>query len=259
MTKSVNSLILGQLEMQGLVSDQETGLFSEWSDERKRISVADLLTMTDGLAYEEEYDPGQIATKMLFQSEDTAKFMKSIEQRHPPGEHFQYSSGTANLISALIHQRIEGNNADDLNTIYNQFFRPLAMESVVVETDAQGLVMGSSYMFASARDWAKIGLLMLNKGELNGTRFVSEQWVEKSLVPNSSQNKPAYGYQWWLNSGGVTKRWPNLPDNSYAAMGNREQRVLVVPDEDLVIVRLGWSKGDYIDDENFASIIKWFN
>ncbi|MFQ3230380.1 serine hydrolase domain-containing protein [Reinekea sp.] len=258
MTKSVNSLLIGQLEMEALVDVDDTNLFKQWKDERKAIRLEDLLTMTDGLAYEEEYDPGQIATKMLFQSEDTAKFMKKVKLRHTPGEYFEYSSGTANLLSDIIHQRLEGSNQQDIVEIYDRFFRPLAMSSVVLETDAQGLLMGSSYMFASARDWAKIGQLMLNKGELNGHRFVTQSWVERSITPNSSENKGSYGYQWWLNKGSETMRWPSLPKNSYAALGNREQRVLVVPDEQLVVVRLGWSKGDYIGDENFSTIVDWF-
>jgi CubicO group peptidase (beta-lactamase class C family) len=258
MTKSVNALLLGQLEMQGLVDVEDTRLFSEWKDERKNIRLEDLLTMTDGLAYEEEYDPGQIATKMLFQSEDTAKFMTRVKQRHTPGEYFEYSSGTANLLSEIIHQNIEGTNQQDIVEVYDRFFRPLGMTSVTLETDAKGLMMGSSYMFASARDWAKIGQLMLNNGELNGQRFVSKSWVDRSIMPNHSENKKSYGYQWWLNKGSQTKRWPSLPQSSYAALGNREQRLLVVPEEQIVIVRLGWSKDDYIDDENFSAIVSWF-
>ncbi|MBU2865328.1 beta-lactamase family protein [Reinekea forsetii] len=258
MTKSINALLIGQLEMQGKLSVEDNQLFPSWTDERKDIQLKHLLTMTDGLAYEEEYDPGQIATKMLFQSEDTAGFMEQVKTRHKPGTHYQYSSGSANLLSALVHQKLPGNNAQDFNTIVDQFFRPLRMSSVTFETDAQGLVMGSSYMFASARDWAKVGLLMLNKGKLNGQRLVSEEWVAQSLLPNSSANKASYGYQWWLNKGDATKRWPSLAENVYAAMGNREQRVMVIPDENLVIVRLGWSKSDYIDDENFSEVVSWF-
>ena len=258
MTKSVNALLIGQLEMLGVLGEADTHLFKEWQDERKNIRLDDLLTMTDGLAYEEEYDPGQIATKMLFQSKDTAKFLKQVKSRYSPGKHFEYSSGTANLLSEIIHQKMVGSNQQDIVEIYNQFFRPLGMASVTLETDAKGMMMGSSYMFASARDWAKIGQLMLNKGELNGQRFVTQAWVEKSVTPNNSENKGSYGYQWWLNKGEQNKLWPSLPDNTYAALGNREQRLVIVPDEQLVIVRLGWSKGDYIGDANFSTMVSWF-
>jgi CubicO group peptidase (beta-lactamase class C family) len=125
--------------------------------------------------------------------------------------------------------------------------------------DASGQLMGSSYLYASARDWAKVGQLMLNGGEINGTRLVSEQWVADSLQPNDSDNEQAYGYQWWLNSGDSQLRWLDLPANSFAARGNREQRVMVVPDAELVVVRLGWSEGDYPDNENFKQILDWFN
>jgi len=132
------------------------------------------------------------------------------------------------------------------------------MTSVTYEMDASGLFIGSSYLYATTRDWARIGQLMLNGGELNGQRIVSESWVQRSLQPNQSENTPDYGYQWWLNTRLDKRRWADLPSNTFAAMGNREQRVLVIPDEELVIVRLGWSPKDYIDNENFNTIRSWF-
>lgn len=258
MTKSVHGMIVGHLHMRGLIELDQAPVFEEWQDSRAAISLVDLLQMTDGLAYEEEYDPGQIAPRMLFQEPGAAEFMLGVGTRHLPGEHWQYSSGTTNLLSLLVHRSIDGGHADDIAFLVEAFFHPIGLASMIYEADATGLLMASSYLFASARDWAKLGQLMLNKGEINGQRLFTEQWAEESLQPNGSENQPDYGYQWWLNRGADTKRWPSLPETAYAAMGNREQRLMVLPEQELVIVRLGWSPKDYRDDVNFSEIVSWF-
>lgn len=259
MTKSVNALILGHLEMQGLISVEERNLFEEWADdERSAIRVEDLLHMADGIAYDEDYDPGDVAVRMLFQEPDAAEYVLSLPKRHDPGKQFNYSSGTANLLAELVQERIPGDEIADALYIANQVFRPLGMTSVTYEMDASGLFLGSSYLYATTRDWARIGQLMLNGGKLNGYRLVSESFVERSLTPNNTENGGDYGYQWWLNKGKAETRWPDLPPSTYAAMGNREQRVLVIPEDELIIVRLGWSPKDYIDNKNFAEIRRWF-
>jgi len=259
MTKSVNSLVLGHLEMQGKVNVDETELYPDWvNDPRESIRLEDLLHMTDGLAYDETYDPGETAVRMLFQEPDAAEYVAKLPARDEPGTRFNYSSGSANILADIAQQRIEGDVQQDVNFIVNEIFRPMGMTSVTYEMDASGLFIGSSYLYATTRDWARIGQLMLNGGELNGQRIVSESWVQRSLQPNQSENTPDYGYQWWLNTRLDKRRWADLPSNTFAAMGNREQRVLVIPDEELVIVRLGWSPKDYIDNENFNTIRSWF-
>ncbi|EAR10880.1 serine hydrolase domain-containing protein [Reinekea blandensis] len=259
MTKSVNALLVGMLEMRDRLSVNETTLYSHWADDdRADIRLEDLLHMTDGLDFDEEYDPGEPSTRMLFQEPDAGAYTAGRPLRFAPGTHFNYSSGTANLIADLVQQRITGGVQSDVNAIVNDFFRPLGMTSVAYEMDASGLFIGSSYLYASARDWAKIGQLMLNRGELNGTRFFTEDFYQRAVMPNGSDNKSDYGYQWWLNRGDDSPLWPSLPDSAFAAQGNREQRVLVLPDDELVIVRLGWSPKDYIDDQNFAEIRAWF-
>ncbi len=258
MTKSLNSVVLGHLEMNGKVNVAETELYPDWrNDARGNIKLEDFLHMTDGLAYDETYDPGQPAVRMLFQEPDAAAFVAQLPYRDEPGTHFTYSSGSANIIADIVQQRIDGGVQQDVNYIVNEIFRPMGMTSVQYEMDASGLFIGSSYLYATARDWARLGQLMLNGGTLNGTRILSEDYVRRSLTPNTSENKTDYGYQWWLNTNPDKRRWQDLPANTFAAMGNREQRVLVIPDDELVIVRLGWSPKDYVDNENFAEIRSW--
>ncbi len=259
MSKSVNSLIAGHLEYKGLLNDSETHLFPAWQhDERKNISLKNMLQMTDGLDFDETYHPGQTATQMLFQTPAAALFTQQLPLRHPPGTINNYSSGTANLISDLIQKRIEGDEQKDINFIVEQFFKPLGMTSITYEMDQSATFLASSYLYASARDWARIGQLMINKGKINGERIVNQDWVERSLQKNSSTNKPDYGYQWWLNTSETKPRWPDLATNVFAAKGSRSQFIMVIPDEDLVIVRLGWSQKKYRDNGNFKAISSWF-
>jgi hypothetical protein len=91
---------------------------------------------------------------------------------------------------------------------------------------------------------------------LNGQRIVSEDWVQRTVQPNNSSNYRAYGYQWWLNDGDQRPRWPDLPADAYAAMGNRQQLLMVIPSADTVIVRLGWTSGNYPASQRFAGILQ---
>ena len=121
--------------------------------------------------------------------------------------------------------------------------------------DAAGHFVGSSYLYASARDWARMGQLMLNGGTLNGHRIVTEQWVTRATQPNTSANEKAYGFQWWLNSGDDQLRFPDLPSEAFFANGNRQQIVMVVPSQESVILRLGWTEGSYPVNDRFREIL----
>jgi CubicO group peptidase (beta-lactamase class C family) len=131
----------------------------------------------------------------------------------------------------------------------------MGFQHAVFETDASGVFMGSSYFYASARDRARMGQLMLNGGVLNGHRLVTEAWVALATSPNQSENDKAYGYQWWLNRGNESLRFPELPEDVYYANGNRQQLVMVFPSQQAVIVRLGWTSGRYPVADNFARIL----
>lgn len=258
MAKSVTGLLAGWVVQQGKMNVLEMGLFPEWmQDERRTISIMNLLQMTDGLDYDETYKPGETAPAMLFQTADAAQYMIDRPLRHTPGEYYSYSSGSTNLLMYLIQQRLAKDPSEAVQIIDNQFFKPLGIESLVFESDNQGLLMGSSYMYANARDWAKFGQLMLNGGHLNNFYVVTPGWVRESIQPNASANKQNFGYNWWLNQ--PQERWASLAPTAYSSKGNREQRIMVLPDNELVIVRLGWSKDDYRDDEIAAQIMSWFN
>ena len=257
MAKSLMSVMIGNLEYRGLLSVEAPAGFASWQDdERQAIRIEHLLTMTDGLDFSEEYNPGDDATTMLFTEPSSSDYVLGRPLAHEPGSRFNYSSGTANLLSRLHHDLTGGTLASSLQDYRQHIAVPMSFQHSVFETDAAGVLMGSSYFYASARDWARLGQLMLDEGVLNGHRIVSREWVQRSLAPNTSENERAYGYQWWLNSGDNNLRWPELPANAYAAQGNRQQYVMVLPDSDTVIVRLGWTSGRYPAGERFARVLQ---
>lgn len=262
MAKSLMSLMLGNLEYRGLLQTDEPAGFADWQqDARRDIRIEHLLTMTDGLDFSEAYNPGDDATAMLFTQPSASDYVLQRPLAHEPGTQFNYSSGTANVLSRVYFERTGATLADSLQDYRQHIAAPVSFQRAVFETDASGVLMGSSYFYAPARDWARIGQLMLNKGVLNGARIVSEDWVSRSTTPNASQNARAYGYQWWLNSDGSVdyRRWPQLPADAFSANGNRQQYLMIVPSADTVVVRLGWTSGAYPIGERVAQIISALN
>jgi len=256
MAKSLTAMLLGQLEWQGRLAAQAP-LFPQWAkdqDPRAQIQLEQLLTMTSGLGFSEVYEPGGDATAMLFVEPSAADYAAQSSLSQKPGSYFSYSSGTTNLLARLLQQQVGGGLQGSLDHLYSEFYQPLGMQRALFEVDSSGGLVGSSYFYASARDWARIGQLMLGQGEINGRRLLGQAWVSRAISPNGSANQQAYGYQFWLNSG-VKPRWPNLPADAYAALGNRKQVMMMVPSEGLLILRLGWSTGGYPVNERFAELL----
>lgn len=256
MAKSLTAIMLANLEYRGELDLSAAPDFSPWQgDARSEIRISDMLTMTDGLAFSEEYNPGDDATAMLFTEPSSSDFVMAKTLSHEPGTHFNYSSGTANLLARVYFDRA-GSYQQNYDAYLANIHRPLGFQNAIFEVDAGGVFMGSSYLYASARDWARIGQLMLNGGTINQQRIMSEDWVVRATTPNSSENQRAYGYQWWLNRGNAELRWPDIPMDAYSAQGNRQQYLMVVPSLDLLIVRLGWTAGGYPVNERFSEIIE---
>ncbi len=257
MGKSLTSVMLGQLEYRGELDIQSRQLFPEWGgDGRADISIENLLQMSSGLDFDETYAPGSDSTKMLFSAHSASDVARRSPLAHPPGEYFYYSSGTTNMLARLWFDRVGGNPQQAVEYLRGQILEPLRMAATIFEADPSGVIVGSSYIYASARDWGRLGLLMLNEGELNGTRLLSQSWVERARTPNTSGNEPRYGYQFWLNAGGSALRWPELPEDAYAMMGNRHQTVMIIPSRDIVLVRLGWTAGSYPMAGNFSALLQ---
>lgn len=258
MAKSLTAIMLANLEYHGELDLDAAPEFELWAgDERSQIRISDMLTMTDGLAFSEEYNPGDDATAMLFTEPSSSDFVMDKAALHAPGSRFNYSSGTANLLARIYFEKAGGNQGN-YDAYMESIHQSLAFQNAIFEVDASGVFMGSSYLYASARDWARIGQLMLNGGTINGARIMTQDWVSRATTPNTSQNQRAYGYQWWLNRGNEELRWSDIPADAYSAQGNRQQYVMVIPSLDLVIVRLGWTAGGYPVNEIFSEIIRGY-
>ena len=256
MAKSLTAIMLANLEYHEELDLDAAPEFELWAgDERSQIRISDMLTMTDGLAFSEEYNPGDDATAMLFTEPSSSDFVMDKAALHAPGSRFNYSSGTANLLARIYFEKAGGNQGN-YDAYMESIHQVLAFQNAIFEVDASGVFMGSSYLYASARDWARIGQLMLNGGTINGARIMTEDWVSRATTPNTSENQRAYGYQWWLNRGNEELRWSDMPADAYSAQGNRQQYLMVIPSLDLVIVRLGWTAGGYPVNEIFSEIIR---
>ena len=239
MGKSLADAITGRLVAEGVLSPDDADLRPEWrGDERASITVQHLLTMTDGLAFEEVYDPDTDATQMLFRSGSTADFAAEKPLLAPPGTRWEYSSGTTNLLCAAAHEA-SGLGPELARELV---FAPLGMSSAVLEPDASGQLVCSSFPYATARDWARFGQWYLDDGVWDGQRLLPEGWVEESLRHIDVDADEPYGRQWWLNEApDGTLRMPTVPADAAWASGNEGQQVVVIPSEGLVVVRLGFS------------------
>lgn len=268
MSKTFTATLVGSLQYRGVIAAFENStsqpagpLFTEWQNsERDSIALVDLLTMTSGLAFSEVYEPGSDATKMLFEDKSSNQRPLTSAAAFPAGEHWLYSSGTANLLALYAHRALGNNIESSQRYIQEYLLHPLNMTQAVLELDREGVFVGSSFMFATAQQWANLGALYLNDGNFNDYQILSRKWVQLAKSPNGSANDSRYGFQLWLNQGDGNQplRWPSLPPNSYAARGNRGQLVMVIPEHQLIIVRLGWGKPKYPTDAAVARILELF-
>ncbi len=235
MTKSITSAVLGVLEKQGRISPQQDHLFPEWEDDaRSEITLNDLLQMNSGLAWEEDYTKISDVTKMLFLAEDMTRVQLQKELVGEPGNLWNYSSGTSNLLSGYIRDQFNSHEAY-LDFWYTDLIDKIGMSSMTLEADLGGNYVGSSYSWATARDWAKFGLLYLHKGNWNGEQIMNEDWVEYTVEPVEGSGGQ-YGAHFWLNAGGF---YPDVPRDLFSASGFQGQYVFVIPSRDMVIVRFG--------------------
>ncbi|MDO5676109.1 MAG: serine hydrolase [Propionibacteriaceae bacterium] len=247
MTKSVANLLAGRAVQQGVLRLDDAGLRPEWTDRRAEITVDQLLRMTSGLEWDEEYDLGTPITEMLFDSDDMAGFVAGQSSAHEPGTFQQYSSGSTNMLCAVINERLDGGPLMPRD----QLFAPLGLSSAVLEPDASGTPVCASYLWATPRDWARIGQFVLDDGVVAGQRLLPEGWVEQSrtVTPLTSDAPGEYadegaGYasSWWTNlRGDGTLAVPELPEDAFWAQGHDGQRMYVVPSEKLVVVRMGFT------------------
>jgi CubicO group peptidase (beta-lactamase class C family) len=201
------------------------------------LTLGHLLQMESGLAFEERYEPGSDATAMLYRREAMWQVAPATGQARPPGSSFSYSSGDSNLAAYLWQQSLPAPEAY-ATWIERHFSEPLGIRSLVPEADASGVQVGSSYSYMTARDWLRVGQLWLDAWH-GRSPLLSRDWMREATAPRPSDPRGRYGRGFWLNTGGVA--FPGAPENLFYAGGNAGQYVIVVPEAELVLVRLGLS------------------
>lgn len=235
MTKSIMSTVYGILQTQGKINVFDKAPVAEWqNDDRKEITINNLLQMNSGLAWDENYNEISDVTKMLFLEKDMTKIQAEKQFVGKPNQTWNYSSGTSNLLSGILRSKFK-THQEYLDYWYAEFIDKIGMNSMLIETDMTGNYVGSSYAWATPRDWAKFGLLYLNKGNWNGEQLFDASWVDYIATPTNGSDG-TYGGHFWLNAEG---QFPDISKNMFYASGYQGQFVFVFPDQDLVVVRMG--------------------
>lgn len=255
MTKSVLATLYGILEYQQQLDVnyqpfKNIKINQEQDRLKQSITLNHLLRMQSGLAWEEDYTKISDVTKMLFLDADMTAAQTDKTSIAPPIEIWNYSSGTSNALSGILRKHFT-NDQDYLNFPYQQLIDRIGMHSMLLETDMDGNFVGSSYGWATTRDWAKFGILYANKGVWNGERIFDENWVAYVSKP-TKHSDGVYGAHFWLNAGG---KFPDVPRDMYSANGFQGQYVFVIPSKDLVVVRTGLAEHPEFDVNTFLKEI----
>ena len=198
------------------------------------LTLRHLLSMTTGFDFSEQYFPGDDVTDMLYRQAGMWRSAPDTGQAFPPGEQWTYSSGDINTASLMWQQSLEGEAYPDW--LARNFLGPLGLQEMVMEPDAHGVQVGSSYAYLTARDWARMGQLWLDAWH-GRSAIISQSWQRQAVAPGTATNGEIYGLGFWLNTG--QRRFPSAPESTFNAGGNSGQFVVVMPEEELVVVRLG--------------------
>jgi CubicO group peptidase (beta-lactamase class C family) len=260
MTKTVMAGVIGMLIKDGRLSLDQAG-FWPGSDGREKIRLKDLLAMSSGLEWNEAYGAVSDVTSMLYLQPDMAAFARSPPLAHRPGEEWVYSSGTAVILSRIAEdaQAQGAGKAKDFATsirapdephdlasfINMRLFGPLGITSATIEPDEHGTLVGSSYMYATARDWARYGLFLLQDGIWQGKELLPSGYVAMMATPvAASHGQYGMGQTWLWGSEAVTPGVNpdaafDIPPDAFWMSGHDGQSVCIIKSRQLVIVRLG--------------------
>ena len=239
MAKSVLHATVGVLVGEGRLDLDAPAGVPAWDDERSAITLDQLLQMRDGLAWAEDYVDAGVSDviEMLFGAgqADVAAYGEARPLAHPPGTVFNYSSGTSNVVSAIVG-RETGSGEAVRRFVLDRVLHPIGMHTADPRVDEAGTFIGSSYVYATAQDWARFGTLYLRDGVWDGTRLLPEGWVDhgrrvRSVDPTDGD---LYGAHWWIDHLDTDR-------GTFRASGYEGQAVAICPPLDAILVRLGRS------------------
>jgi CubicO group peptidase (beta-lactamase class C family) len=238
MAKSITHAAIGILLGEGRLALEAPAPIAAWQgdgDPRREITLEHLLRMVDGLDFTEVYEATgrSDVIEMLFGTGkgDVAGYTIARPLAHPPGRYWNYSSGTSNVVSAIAGAAVGGGREGMEAFLRHALFDPIGMRSAQPRFDAAGTFIGSSFVFATARDFARFGLLALRDGVWDGKRVLPAGWIDHARTP-TPESFGQYGAHWWLALDGT---------QIFTANGFQGQYIVVDPERDLVLVRLGVS------------------
>ncbi|MGQ2942371.1 MAG: serine hydrolase domain-containing protein [Blastomonas fulva] len=263
MAKSVTAVLVGLMVADGRLALDAPAPVPDWQrpgDPRGAITLRHLLHMASGLQHTEAGDPPYESdeVRMLFLDgrDDMVRYAASQPLEAEPGSKFEYSTNTTVILSDIITRQLTDSKDPEvrrramLDYMRGRLFEPLGITSMVPEFDSSGTMIGGSIIQGNARDWAKFGEFLRNKGSIAGNQFLTRGWVDFMLT--SSPNNPTYGGHIWLNKPNAAGQrkilYPDLlPGDVFAAQGHLGQFVIVSPSQRLTIVRLGKTQDNELD------------
>lgn len=242
MTKSVLNALVGVAVRTGILVLDEPAALKAWGapgDSRAPITVSDLLRMSSGLVFDEDQESASSdVLRMLYEVPDMAQFASSKPLAATPASTWKYSTGTSIILSQVLRERLGDRTYHSFPRI--ALFEPLGLTQATLELDAAGTFVAGSYMYATAREWARFGQLFLQDGVWQNQRILPEGWVAYTRTPAPADSQSSYGAHFWLSTP-EEYRGPaaQLPSDVFHAAGHEAQFVTIVPSRDVVIVRLG--------------------
>ena len=257
MTKSVVNALIGLLTQQGLVTPSMTAPIAEWrGDPRREIEVEHLMRMTSGLALDETNSGFDPSSQMVYLHNDMAGFAVQAPLIASPGTRWAYSSPSTQILARIIRDAV-GGPEQTLRFAWRDLFNPLGMRNVTLEFDGSGTLQGSSAMLASARDWARFGLLYLQDGMAGDKRILHEDWVDLSAAATLDTD---YGAGFWTNRSEHERARGRIamgiPRDAFFAFGDLGQRIVILQSQRMVIVRLGDSVDPTGDSRGFGRLVR---
>jgi CubicO group peptidase (beta-lactamase class C family) len=249
-TKSVNNALLGILVRQGKLTMTDPAPVAAWrdpGDPRRAITPDQLLRMESGLELGDSLaatlsTAWDVSARMNFNEPDMAGFAERAPLTAAPGTRWTYANGNTAILGRIVRDRVGGRGVDVLRFARRELFGPLGIRGATLEVDATGTPIAGAFLFMTAREWARFGLLFLGDGVVGGRRILPEGWVRYSTMPTPNATV-GYGAGWWINDGDSRgarfRREHGMPADAFMAMGIYGQTVVVVPSRRLVIARFG--------------------
>jgi len=243
MAKSVTNALVGLMVGDSILDLEDRQLIPEWSDDgRSEISLNNLLHMQSGLEWNEDYGNRSDVTVMLHCEPDFAEYAYSRPLEHDPGSYWYYSSGTTNIVSYIMRKRFNSDN-DYYAFPHKELFYRIGITDAVFEVDESGTIVGSSYLYMTARDFARFAMLYLDNGRFNGRQILPEGWVDYSIEP-AAASEGEYGAFFWLNNNSYLEA---APGDMFMCRGHDGQMIFILPSHELIVIVLGYSPDASMD------------